>query len=39
MEAAKTGTRRRHAAQLKRQVLAECAQPGASVAKVNRPGF
>lgn len=34
MEVAKTGTRRRHAAQVKRQVLAECAQPGASVAKV-----
>jgi transposase len=34
MDGAKTGTRRRHAQQLKRQVLAECAQPGASVAKV-----
>lgn len=34
MDGAKSGTRRRHAVQLKRQVLAECAQPGASVAKV-----
>jgi transposase len=34
MDGAKTGTRRRHAEQLKRQVLAECGEPGASVAKV-----
>ncbi len=31
---AKPGTRRRHGPELKRQVLAECAAPGASVAKV-----
>ena len=34
MDGAKTGTRRRHAEQLKRQVVAECAKPGASVAQV-----
>ena len=31
---AKPGSRRRHGPELKRQVLAECAAPGASVAKV-----
>lgn len=31
---AKAGSRRRHGPELKRQVLAECATPGASVAKV-----
>ncbi len=31
---AKVGSRRRHGLELKRQVLAECAAPGASVAKV-----
>ena len=31
---AKVGSRRRHGLELKRQVLAECATPGASVAKV-----
>lgn len=31
---AKAGARRRHGAELKRQVLAECAAPDASVAKV-----
>lgn len=31
---AKGGSRRRHGAELKRQVLAECAASGASVAKV-----
>ena len=34
MEEAKQGTRRRHDSELKRQVLAQCAKPGASVAKV-----
>ena len=34
MEEAKIGTRRRHAAALKREVLAQCAAPGASVAQV-----
>ena len=33
-EDAKPGSRRRHDRELKRQVLAECAVPGASVAKV-----
>lgn len=32
---AKSGSRRRHGPELKRQVLAECAAPGASVAKVS----
>jgi transposase len=32
---AKGGSRRRHGQELKRQVLAECAAPGASVAKVS----
>jgi transposase len=32
---AKSVRRRRHGAELKRQVLAECAAPGASVAKVS----
>jgi transposase len=31
---AKVGSRRRHGLEVKRQVLAECAAPGASVAKV-----
>ena len=31
---AKNKTRRRHSAELKQQILAECAQPGASVASV-----
>ena len=31
---AKPGSRRRHDLELKRQVLAECVAPGASVAKV-----
>jgi transposase len=31
---AKVGSRRRHGLELKRQVLGECAAPGASVAKV-----
>jgi transposase len=34
MKDAKKMTRRRHSAELKAQVLAECAQPGASVARV-----
>jgi transposase len=34
MEDAKKMTRRRHSAELKTQILAECAQPGASVASV-----
>jgi transposase len=34
MEDAKPRTRRRHDSELKRQVLAECATPGASVAQV-----
>ena len=34
MTEAKTKTRRRHNAELKQQILAECAQPGASVAGV-----
>jgi transposase len=34
MPDAKPETRRRHDPELKRQVLAECAAPGASVAKV-----
>lgn len=34
MPDAKPDTRRRHDPELKRQVLAECASPGASVAKV-----
>lgn len=34
MEDAKKITRRRHSAELKKQILAECAQPGASVASV-----
>lgn len=34
MEGVKASARRRHAEQLKSQVLAECGQPGASVAKV-----
>lgn len=34
MEDAKKITRRRHSAELKRQILTECAQPGASVASV-----
>lgn len=34
MEEAKRAPRRRHSAQLRAQVLAECSQPGASVAKV-----
>ena len=33
-EQAKPRTRRRHDEELKRQVLAQCAEPGASVAKV-----
>lgn len=34
MTEAKNKTRRRHSAQLKQQILAECAQPGASVTSV-----
>lgn len=34
MTEAKKTTRRRHSAELKQQILAECAQPGASVASV-----
>ncbi len=34
MTEAKTKTRRRHSAELKRQILAECTQPGATVASV-----
>jgi transposase len=34
MTSEKTDTRRRHSAALKAQVVAECEQPGASVAKV-----
>jgi transposase len=34
MQQAKTASRRRHDAELKRQVLDACAQPGASVAQV-----
>ena len=34
MEDSKRVSRRRHAAELKRQVLAACAEPGASVAQV-----
>jgi transposase len=34
MTEAKNKTRRRHSAELKQQILAECAQPGASVASV-----
>ncbi|MDM0037044.1 transposase [Variovorax sp. J22P271] len=34
MEDSKRSSRRRHAAELKRQVLAACAEPGASVAQV-----
>jgi transposase len=34
MEEAKIRSRRRHAARLKEQVLAECAEPGSSVAAV-----
>lgn len=34
MNEAKNKTRRRHSAELKQQILAECAQPGASVARV-----
>ena len=34
MEESKKITRRRHSAELKAQVLSECAQPGASVASV-----
>jgi transposase len=34
MEDAKKITRRRHSAELKKQILAECARPGASVASV-----
>lgn len=34
MDDAKRETRRKHDAELKRQVLAECAEPGASVARV-----
>ena len=34
MESGKQTPRRRHSAQLKSQVLAQCAQPGASVAQV-----
>ena len=34
MEDSKRVSRRRHAADLKRQVLAACAEPGASVAQV-----
>ncbi|MBK6472730.1 MAG: transposase [Betaproteobacteria bacterium] len=34
MEQAKARSRRRHAGELKKAVLAECAEPGASVASV-----
>ena len=34
MTEAKKNTRRRYGAELKRQILAECAEPGASVASV-----
>ena len=34
MEASKKITRRRHSAELKAQILAECAAPGASIAHV-----
>lgn len=34
MEDSKKDTRRRHSRELKEQVLTECAQPGASVARV-----
>lgn len=34
MTEAKTKTRRRHSAEFKQQILAECARPGASVARV-----
>ena len=34
MTEAKNKTRRRHSSELKQQILAECAQPGASVASV-----
>lgn len=34
MTEAKTKTRRRHSAELKQQILDECARPGASVASV-----
>jgi transposase len=34
MTEAKSKTRRRHSGELKQQILAECAQPGASVASV-----
>ena len=34
MEVARHPTRRKHDAELKRQVLAECSEPGASVARV-----
>ncbi len=34
MTEAKNKTRRRHSAELKQQILAECARPGASVASV-----
>jgi transposase len=34
MEDSKKSTRRRHSAELKAQILSECAQPGASVASV-----
>lgn len=34
MEEAKRAPRRRHGAELRSQVLAECAQPGASVARI-----
>jgi len=34
MTEAQNKTRRRHSAELKQQILAECAQPGASVASV-----
>jgi transposase len=36
MEQAKVRSRRRHAVELKEQVLAECAEPGASVAAVRQ---
>jgi transposase len=34
MDDSRKNSRRRHSAELKQQVLAECAQPGASVARV-----
>ena len=34
MNAAKKKTRRRYGAELKQQILAECAEPGASVARI-----